>query len=334
MNLNSLGDGVFYLAQSRTNTQLKTDLNRLTNQLSSGEIADKAKALKGDTARFSAIDHGLATLEPAIARNRETALLLDTMQRTLDGLNIQREAMAEDLTKINRESPDLQVDDAASNALSRFEAMVSTLNTEVAGKRLFAGTAVDGPALASAEDMLADLVTAVGGTTDFQTIEFEVNAWFNDAGGGFETVGYLGDTGNPMTRRLDENRNATIEARADNAEIRETLKGAAMAALADALPGIGKQTKTALLFEGGLRLQSAAAQVVNMQAKVGFLENEVDRAITFQTAQQTSLSQARNDMANDDPFETATALQALQVQLETHYQMTARLARLSLAEYI
>jgi len=37
---------------------------------------------------------------------------------------------------------------------------------------------------------------------------------------------------------------------------------------------------------------------------------------------------------NADPFETASTLQAVQLQLETHYAMTARLSRLSLAEYL
>lgn len=334
MTLTSIGDGARYLAQSLANTQIKSELNRLSAQLSDGEIADKAKALNGDTVRFSAIDHSLKTLDAAILRNRETGLMLGVMQRTLDGINDQRSEMVETLTKITRDSPKVQLDQSARNAVERFGTMVSTLNTEVAGKRLFAGTAVNQTALAEADVMIADMITSIGGATDFATIETVVNSWFDDPGGGFETVGYLGDTGSPMARRLDETRNASITARADNTEIRAVLKGAALAALAEEIPGLSQNTRADLLFQGGLQLQTAGSDLVGVQAQLGFLEGEVERVISFQSAEETAFSQIRNDLVNDDPFETASALQAVQTQLETHYQMTARLSRLSLANYI
>ncbi|MEL6639896.1 MAG: flagellin [Pseudomonadota bacterium] len=334
MNANVIGDGARYLSLSLANTKLKNELNRLSAQLSDGEISDKAKALKGDTSRFSAIDHSLKTLDASIVRNNETSLMLGVMQRSLDGVNEQRGELAETLTKITRDSSSVQVDESARNAVERFATMVSMLNTDLAGKRLFSGTAVDKTALASANDMLADILAALGGATDFAKIEATVNAWFDDPGGGFETVGYLGEDGAFLARRLDENRIASIPARADTPEIRATLKGAALAALADQIPGLAQATRTDLLFQGGLQLHSAASSIVDVQARIGFLEGEVERVITAQTAEVSALSQARNDLVNDDPFETASALQALQVQLETHYQMTARLSRLSLAEYI
>ncbi len=334
MNFHSVGDGAQYLTQSRTNTRLKTQLNTLAAQLSSGEIKDKAKVLGGDTIRFSAIDHGLRVLTSELTRNQETANLLTVMQRSLDTLNDQRAALGEIQTKITRDSTSVQIDDTARTAVARFATMVNTLNTEFAGIRLFAGTAVDQPALAPPDDMLADLVTAVGGATDYATIETTVNTWFDDPAGGYMTTAYLGDAGDELTRRLDEQSVIAIEARADNAEIRETLKGAALGALADLIPGLDKSTKATLLFEGGIRLQTSAALVVDVQARLGFHEAEIERVATAQLAEQTGLTIARNEIANDDPFETGSALQAVQVQLETHYQMTARLSQLTLANFL
>lgn len=334
MTLTSVGDGAQFLTQSRQNTRLKTELNTLVAQLSSGEIKDKAKALGGDTAQFSAIDHGLKTILSKIGRNRETAITLTTMQRTLDTVNDQRASLSENLTKITRDSPQAQIDAGGRGAVSQFETLVNSLNTEVGGRRLFAGNAVDQPALAPPADILANLVAAVGGTTDFDAIETIVDTWFDDPAGGFMATAYLGDTGDPTTRRLNEATVITIEARADNPEIRETLKSAALAAMADLVPGLNKTTKAGLLFEGGIRLQTAATSLVDVQARLGFLEGEIERVNTSQTAEQTALTIARNEMANDDPFETASALQAIQVQLETHYQMTARLSQLSLAQFL
>lgn len=334
MNFTSLGDGAHFLTQSRQNTLLKSRLETLAAQLSSGEIKDKTKALGGDTTRLSAIEHGLSRTASQITRNRETALSLTTMQQTLDAVNGQRFALSESLVKITPDSPQLQIDDGARNAGSRFATMVNSLNTEVGGRRLFAGTAVNQPALASPDDMLADLVASIGGAVDEAAILAAVDVWFDDPAGGFATMGYQGATGAQAVRRLDETSSVALDARADDPGLRAVLKGAALAALADSLPGLDRPTQASLLFEGGIRLQSAAVDIVNIQARLGLAESEVDRVTTTLSAERSALNIARNDLVNDDPFETATALQAVQLQLETHYQMTARLSRLSLAEYL
>lgn len=334
MNFTSIGDGAQFLTQSRQNTLLKMRLNTLSDQLSIGEIRDKTKALGGDSARFSAIEHGLRRTAAQIVSNKETGLVLTTMQRTLDAIGVQSRGLSDSLVKTSPDSSDLQINNAARNAASLFSTIVNSFNTQVGGRSLFAGTAVDQPALASAPDMLADLVTAIGGATDDVAILAAVDVWFDDPAGGFATMGYLGDTGAQATRRLDETTSLALDVRADDPDLKLTLKAAAIAALADQLPGLSQQGKAELLFEGGIRLQTATANTVSVQARLGFYENEVERASATLSAEQSALSIARNDLVNDDPFETVSALQQVQLQLETHYQMTARLSRLSLAEYL
>lgn len=334
MNFTSIGDGAQFLSQSRQNTLLKSRLNTLTDQLSSGEIKDKNKLLGGDTVRFSAIEHGLKRTETQIISNKETGLVLTTMQRTLDAINAQSRALSETLVKLSPDSQKLQIDDAARNAVSRFSTIVNSFNTQVGGRSLFAGTDVNQPALAPASDILADLVTVTGGATDDVSILAAVDFWFDDPTGGFATMGYLGDAGAQATRRLDEATLIALDVRADDPDLKTTLKAAAIAALADQIPGLSQQGKAELLFEGGIRLQTAAANAVSVQARLGFYENEVERVTTTLSAEQSALSIARNNTVNADPFETVSALQQVQLQLETHYQMTARLSRLSLAEYL
>lgn len=334
MNLISIGDGAQFLTTQRQNTTLKTQLNTLAKQLSSGEVADKAKALGGNTQRLSAIDHRLTILTTKQERSAETALTVANMQRALDNVDVQRGALGQTLTLISRDSPDIQINDAARAAAGTFGSLVSTLNTQVAGQSLFAGKAVDGTALAAPDDMLADLVAAIGGATAQDDILTAIDTWFDDPAGGFATMGYLGDTGGPLEKRLDETLSLTLNARADDPELRATLKGAAIAAMADQLPGLTQSTKAGLLFEGGLQLQSAASAMASVQARLGYVEGEIERVSVAQSAEKSALGIARNDLAYADPFETASALQAVQLQLETHYAMTARLSRLSLAEYL
>lgn len=334
MNFNSVGDGAQQLLLRNNNTQIKSELNRLSAQLSSGEIADKAKAMSGDTARFSAIDHSLNMLKTMKDRNSETALSLTTMQRTLDSVNVKRSALSETLTLITPSSLPFQIEGAARNATEAFASLVNTLNTQLADKSLFSGTAVGEPALAPAPDMMADLVTAIGAATTKADIQTAIDFWFDDPAGGFATMGYTGDTGAQVERRLDADTVITIDTRADDPQLREVLKGAAMAAVVDAIPGLSANVKTGLLFDGGISLLAASSDVAAVQARLGSAEQEVERYRVRQSAEETALTLSRNDLANDDPFETASALQAVQLQLETHYAMTARLSRLSLLEYI
>jgi hypothetical protein len=62
MNFASIGDAMQQFQLSRHNTSLKTSINTLATELSSGEKSDKVKAANGDTARFSAIDNRVKVL--------------------------------------------------------------------------------------------------------------------------------------------------------------------------------------------------------------------------------------------------------------------------------
>jgi len=192
MNLTSIGDGAQFLTTQRHNTTLKSRLNTLAEQLSTGQIADKAQALNGNTQRLSAIDHRLTVLGTKQERNAETALTVANMQRALANVDTQRGALSETLTLISRDSPTYQIADGARQAVGTFD----------------------------------------------------------DPAGGFATVAYLGDTGEPLEKRLDETLSLSLDARADDPEIRATLKGAAIAAMADQLPGLSQTVKAGLLFEG------------------------------------------------------------------------------------
>jgi flagellar hook-associated protein 3 FlgL len=330
----SVGDGVMSFQLSRQNTDLKTGLYRLAGELSSGEVADRASALGGDTSRFSGIEHSLRVLETYGQATRETALTLTSMQTTLGAFDERRAALSSDLLTVSESSPSHLVNELAQQAGGTFQDLVSSMNTRVADRTLFAGAAVDGSALVDSETMLSDLVAAVGTSTTISDIVTTVEAWFEDPNSGFATSGYVGDSGDPQTRILNETASVDLDARADDPAVRDVLKSAALAALADRLSGLSDSDRGELLFESGVQLQSAASGVAQLQSRIGFAEQSVERASVENTAQIAALTIQRNDSVGVDPFEAATALQSLQIQLETHYAITARLSRLSLVEYL
>jgi flagellar hook-associated protein 3 FlgL len=114
----------------------------------------------------------------------------------------------------------------------------------------------------------------------------------------------------------------------------EVLKGTALAALVFAIPSLDQQTKSDILQDAGKQLFDASSGVIAVQARLGFDEAIVERASAESEAQSTYLRISQNQLVNADPFETATKLQAIQLQLETHFAVTARLSELSLLRYI
>lgn len=334
MSAVSVGDMARQFTSLRNGNAIKTELVELVESLSSGKVADLTKNLDGETARFSGIRYSLTQLDGYGQVASETRQTLSNMQIVLSKVDGARGATAERLLLVNDSSTAAQIDEAALASRSAFEDMVRALNTQVADRALMSGTSVDTPPLASAAAMLADLQAAIGGAVDYATISTAVDTWFDDPAGGFATLGYQGDTGALLEKRISENRTVELNARADDPAIRDTLKGAVLAALANDLPGLSRETKTDLLQEAAADLYGASSELVAVQARVGFAEAAVERTLTETNAQKTTLELAQNDLSLADPFETASRIQATQVQLETFFSLTARMSQLSLLRYI
>lgn len=333
MAMMSIGDGVRAFQLSRQNASLKSDLGRLAAELSSGQVADRAKAAGGRTSPLSGIEHSLTILSGYEQSTRETGQLLGSVQRILASVDTQISALSSDLLAVTRDSSDSQIALAGQSAIEAFDSIVTKFNSKIGDRSLFAGAGVDGSALASAGDIVTALQTATAGDTTAAQMTASIDAWFDDPAG-FASLGYLGDSGPTTKRSLSASDTVALDFRADSKEIKDVLKAAATAALAGADPGMTRSMKTGLLASGGLALQGAAVAMTQIQARVGLAESEVIRVGVEQATELTVLLESKNAYVAADPFDTATRLQAMQTQLETHYAMTSRLSRLSLAAYL
>ena len=334
MPIAMVGDMAQQFNALRNTGTIKTDLARLTQELSSGRVKDVTAHLGEGTARFAGIDYSLDQAAAFLRVGDETAQYLTQVQNVLarvDGLRVET---ASDLLLIGDGSSDAQVSEAALSARDTFAVMVETLNTRLGDRAILGGAAVDRAPLAAADVMLADLTTAIGGATDAATILAAVDDWFSNPTAGFAVTGYLGDTGAMPEKRVSETRSFTMQARADDPGIVAVLRDAAVAALANDLPTIDIATRRSLLQSAGQGLMTGASGLVAVQARVGYLEAGVADAQAEMNGRKAALAMARNEMISADPFETATALQAVQVQLETHFSALSRMARLNLTRFL
>ncbi|KJZ21268.1 hypothetical protein TW80_00465 [Loktanella sp. S4079] len=318
----------------RSGSAIKTDLARLSDSLSTGKVSDLTEHLGGRSSQFSGLSHSLSQIAAYVDSAQETELQLTNMQLVLGHVQTLAQETSGQLLLVSNSSTADQISETARSAHATFVTMVDTINTQFADRALFGGTTVDVDPLASAEDMLADIQAAIGGATSFAAISTIVSDWFADPAGGFATMGYQAGRGAHATKNISDTTRITIDARADDPAIKETLKATVLAALAHELPGIDTTTKADLLKNAGIELVGATDRLVSLQSRVGHLEETVAGELTSLNAQATALSIAKNELEYADPYETASRLQAVQLQLETHYAVTARMSQLSLLSYM
>jgi flagellar hook-associated protein 3 FlgL len=126
-----------------------------------------------------------------------------------------------------------------------------------------------------------------------------------------------------------------LDATALDPGIRDTLKGLAMAAILDRGVLAGQAAERAKLAKtAGAALVTAADARSALAARIGTAEERIATAATRNAAEASALRIARIDMTSSDPYEAATALQEAEAKLDTLFAVTARLSRLSLANYL
>jgi flagellar hook-associated protein 3 FlgL len=335
MSYISLGDLAQNYMIKRQNTQLKTTVTRLALELSTGRTSDVSKRFSGDFSMISSIQTSLKSLQAYKTASSEAASFATNMQSALNLIQDQTSSAASTLMLVGNTASQTQIQNSATDVHQKFDAVISALNTQIAGRSIFAGAATDSPATASSASILSALQVATAGQTTAAGVTAAVDNWFDASGGGFETTAYLGSTATLSPFKIGAHQSANISLTAADQSIRDTLKGLALASLVSegTLPGnISEQTK--LLRIAGNKMLSVAEMQTGVRAGIGTTQAHIDN-VTAQTVSEISaLGIARNDLLNIDPYETASELEAVQTQLETLYALTSRVSRLSLVDFL
>lgn len=332
----SVGDLARATLLRQASGQLKSRLATLTQEAATGLKADVPAATNGQMGRLAQVQARLSALA---AHGRNAALAqaeLGGLQAAMGGLEAIAADMGPSLQTASTMGDDTSLSIRAREAGQDFRSAVRLLNTDVGGRYLLSGTAVDRPPLSGPEEILAAAKAQVAGLISPADIASAIGAWFDaPAGaGGFADSRFHGNTD---AREVAVSPDVTVrqDLGALDPSFRGLLKGLAMAALADdADLGMTRDGKAALLAEGGRQVSSAGTALTARRAEVGLLEETVERASTRNAAETTAMSLARSDILAADPYETATALTQAEANLQNLYALTARLSRLSLTDYL
>ncbi len=335
MNLTSLGDLAHSFVQRRHGIQLQQQMNRLTQELSSGEAADLTRHLGGRFDFLADIERDLQIFDSYRLSANEAQNSAFFMQNALEQLQTMAGNLSNTALLVGTAADSGSLVSVAAEGQGGLDSAVAFLNTNVAGRAMFSGTDIGNIPLIPSEDILIAVRAALVGAASVTDVTTALDSFFDTPGGGFETIVYQGGLANLAPYQLGDGESVALDLRADDPAFREVLKNTAMAAvLNDTSLAITDGDRHELAALAGQGLLSGQDQITGIRANLGFAESRIDQSLSRIEAGVASLSIARRDLVSVDPFETATELENVQFQLESIYTLTARTSRLTLLNFL
>lgn len=324
------------LANLRRGTaDTRAALDKASTEMTTGENTSRYDATSGNITRIFAIERELDRNEVFSNTISLTTVRVDTMQNALGLILDPLQSVADALPSsvgIGDVSSSLIHARSARNA---FTDTVNALNTQSGGLSLFAGTATDSPALASADTILGELDTLASAAATPEDAIAAVNAYFTAPDGGFFATGYVGSNEDLASVDIGEGRRLGYGVRADQPELVDTLRSEALAAVVagGAFSGDSAAQLT-MLKAAGSAMVAAKEGVLDLRSAVGVTQETLENATAARTAEKNTLDLARNAIMVVDPTEATSMYTALETQLQTIYTVTARLSELSYVKYM
>ena len=328
----SVGDASLTNILARQGAELRSQVQRASQEVATGRHSDLGAALRGDYSPLLAIDASLARLSAYSSNTADAGFQTAAQQSAISGISDLASGIATTLLGAKTTSTPAQIETLGADASGRLASAIGLLNTQASGRSIFAGTATDTVPLGSVEDMLTALQTAAIGATTAGQVAAAVTGWFADPlgfGAFYQGGGALSPT------PIAAGEAAELSTTATDPALRDTLAGFAMAALIDrgVLAGDAAE-RGRLAQQAGQQLVSTEDARTTLQARIGTVEARIEAARTRNSSEETALGILRSDIGSVDPYEAGTRLEAIQSQLESLYLVTARVSRLSPAEYL
>lgn len=333
MTISGYGDVAQAQVLSREQAELKSEMTTLSVEVSTGVSSDTASYLGGDLNQLTAIEASLSRLDAYDTVTTQTALEAETMQTSLTTISDVSADLSSSLMTVNSSSTSQSLESIGAEGRSALETTVSALNVQVAGQSVFAGVETDSTAVASADDIIAELVIVTEGATTAAEVEAAVDAWFDDPDG-YAAIGYVGgDSRSAVT--ISDGDTVTLDTTANDETIREMLKGLSMAALLDTDVLAGNEDERAsLAIAANDQIISAQTELTYLQADIGITEQKIEDTSTRNAAEVSSLEIARSDLISIDTYEASSRLTEVETQLELLYTVMGRITGMSLVDYI
>ncbi|WP_299786408.1 flagellin [uncultured Marivita sp.] len=333
--MRAIGDLAAFMMSSRFQTSLRNGAESAAEAATTGLAKDKARHLGGATMAVSLLDRKAILLEQHRRGIAEAAVFAGSTQSILGRIQDQAGRLTDNLSLVSQLQSPAELKTISDSAAEVFIDTVNALNSQIAGKYVFSGTATQTKPLPDGADLLALVRTATLGATIAADVQAALDSWFDTPGGGFETTAYQGSDTGFMSLPLTKDDTATFGLRADGDTVKDLLKGLAKAAVAgDPALNLSIVEQSRLLGESRADILQADRTLTEERASLGLTESIIENARVMTEANQARIATDRLSLLGIDQFEAASEFEAAQQQLEVFYRIAARQSRTSLAEYL
>ncbi|NOX94782.1 MAG: hypothetical protein GXP04_06690 [Alphaproteobacteria bacterium] len=331
MSSTSVPDILSFTKLSRNVSGLRTRLDTTRTETTTGRYEDVTAQTKGDVGSVHLLKKAIGDVQYF-----QSSLLLvgsraQITQTTLGNIGSQGSRIATNLLSAvgleDESTVNILTGDARAALLNTF----ASLNAKFGERAMFGGDETDQAPLAPATQLIADIEAIMAGATDAADAQAQLDTYFDDPAGGFATTIYLGGTNRSPAVEIGPGVRIDISAKADDPAIKDIIRGLATIA---SLSSATFTDRDAIIANGIDNVLDGETKLTEQRALIGVSEARVEAAIKRFELEETVLARLFNAKTARDPFEAASELQLLETQLEASYLMTARLARLSLANFI
>ena len=324
--MNSLSlNGFLSTALSNSISELRTQIADRAQEATTGRQADLISHLNGR------IDHALLG-DKALKENADDQARIELRQIRLslsenamgsirgltEGLSLEMQ------DAIGIEDVDRQ-NTVAAQAREALDEVLSRLNVRHGERYLFSGDATATQPFQDADVVLTDLRTIAAGAVDEADFAAQVQTYFDDPAGGFQTNFYQGTQTASDGDAVLPNQGA----------FSDMFMGLAIMSLAE--PGsvepfamVGTPAMDAALE----RLDRGRTLLVDVEAGIGIRQASLQSELDLLGREAVLLTSSFQDLTGKDQYEAATQLKELEANLEASYLLTSRLSNLSLLNYL
>jgi flagellar hook-associated protein 3 FlgL len=328
----------------------QNQLTQLTAEASSGQYADLGLQLGDQSGYELSLRNQTNLLQTLTTANNLTATNLKAAQAALDSIRTTAESTVSTLTSTTAGTSNAAttLQTAGTNALQE---LISDTNTTSNGQYVFGGdnsgvapmadyfssttsaakSAIDAafqstfgfaPTSASASTISAsDMQSFLSGT--FATL-FSGSNWTSDWSSASST---------DVTTQIAPGESATTSTDANQPGFQQLAEGYAMLTEfgGSSLSTAAQQT---VISSASSLINQGITSLTTTEATLGTAQTSVTNATTSMSNQLTILQTQIGNLDNVDSSTVAVQLNSLSTQLETAYQLTAQLQKLSLAQYL
>ncbi len=320
---------------SEQNTRTKTALSIASSELSSGIKSNLVEATGGDLGKLFAVDRTISQLVSEADAIQLAAGKSALAQTALGSIHENLVDFGPQLLSAVERGDAQSSRHIASDARHALGAVVTSLNVRYGRHSIFAGAALDQQTVAPAEVIINDITAIVASAANSTAALVAIDDYFYSPAGGFETNVYLGAAQDGPPLRDTSGEIIEYAQKADSIEIRNAMRALTIAVVAsDESNFLNTPDQVALLREAGVAAIAATDGITTLRETLGFAEGRIENAEARNRSMSGVFELERSSMISIDPYETATKFEALQVQLQTIYTITARLSGLSLTNYL